>query len=133
GVAALNSSGVIAGAYPDVFKQTTRRGFLRDNAGNFTGFDAIDGALDTAATTINASGQVAGWYLDASDEEFPFLRDADGTITLFTAGGAQGVATSINDLGVVVGYAYSDNSGNAFVRDAAGNVTVLTIPFGSLG
>lgn len=133
GVAALNSSGVIAGAYPDVFKQTTRRGFLRDNAGNFTGFDATDTALDTAATTINASGQVAGWYIDASDEAFPFLRDADGTITLFTVGGAQGVATSINDLGVIVGYGYTDTSGNAFVRDAAGNVTVLTPPFSNVG
>jgi hypothetical protein len=133
GVAALNSSGVIAGAYPDVFKQSTRRGFLRDNAGNFTGFDATDGALDTAATTINTSGQVAGWYVDASDEEFPFLRDADGAITLFTVAGSQGVATSINDLGVVVGYAYSNNSENAFERDAAGNVTALTLPFNSLG
>jgi uncharacterized membrane protein len=133
GVTALNSSGVVAGAYLDRFEQNMRHAFIRDSAGNVTSFDATDNAVATEATAINASGQVAGWYLDASKNLSPFFRDVNGTITLFTAGtGTQGQATGINDDGVVVGSAYNDISENAFERDAAGNITILTLPFSNL-
>jgi uncharacterized membrane protein len=132
-VYALNSSGVIAGAYPDVFKERTSYAFLRDNAGNVTSFDATDTAVDTAATAINASGQVAGWYID-NDEGLPFFRDVDGTITLFTVGtDVDTLATAINDGGVIVGNTDNGVSENAFERDAAGNVTLLTLPVSNVG
>ena len=133
GVTALNSSGMIAGSYPGVIRQTWLRGFVRDDAGNFSSFAAIDGALRTYPTAINASGQVTGWYVDAHYQGLPFLRDADGTITLFTVGTGDSQATSINDLGVVVGTAYSATFENAFKRDPAGNVTMLTLPFSNVG
>jgi len=133
GVAALNSSGVMAGTYPDALNPTRRRGFLRDNAGHFTSFDAIDGDRGTNPAAINASGQVTGSYVNANDEEFPFLRDSDGTITLFYVGTDQAVATGIDDLGVVVGFVYSATSLNSFERDAAGDITILTLPISNVG
>jgi uncharacterized membrane protein len=127
-VLALNSSGVVAGKYLDVFKQNIFHAFLRDGAGNVTSFDATDSSLDTAATAINASGQTTGWYTESSGV-FPFFRDVDGTITVFTVGTTgQGQATSINDNGVAVGFTY-DIPQNSFQRDVAGNVTALTLPF----
>jgi uncharacterized membrane protein len=131
----LNSGGEIAGNYSDDLAQRKGHAFLRDKAGNFTSFDAKDGDLYTVAAAINASGQITGWYVDASYEEFPFLRDADGTIMVFTVGGGQGQATSINDAGVLVGTAYNTIAPpyeNAFERDAAGNVTPLTLPFSNI-
>jgi len=135
GVYGMNSSGVIVGAYNDRLKQTTVHGFVRDSTGNISSFDATDSSTQTRGTAINAGGQIAGWYLDATEEALPFLRDADGTITLFSLGGAQGEATSINDAGVVVGNTINNIAPpyeNAFERDAAGNVTLLALPFSNL-
>jgi hypothetical protein len=129
GVTALNSSGVTVGSYSDHFKQRIEHAFLRDNTGNVTSFDATDTSLTTAATAINTSGQIAGWYVDTNDEVFPFLRDVDGTITPFTVAGGEAHAASINDDGVIVGTAFADNYELAFERDAAGNISILSLPF----
>ncbi len=131
GVMALNSSGTIAGAYQDVFKQETRHGFLRDNAGNVTSFDA-EGSTFTSPAAINASGQVAGAYVVANVGVFSFFRDTDGTMTLFTVAGGEAQATSINDAGVIVGTASGDTYESAFERDAAGNVNLIVLPFSNL-
>ena len=130
-VLALNSSGVVAGEYLDAFKQTIFHAFLRDSAGNVTSFDATDSSLDTAATAINASGQTTGWYTESSGV-FPFFRDVNGTITVFTVE-SEAQATGINDAGVVVGITDDGVSENAFERDASGNVTVLTLPISNVG
>jgi hypothetical protein len=108
--------------------------FVEDQYGNKTQFNP-PGSTATIAQAINRSGQVAGYYLDASGIDYGFLRNPDGTILTFAAPGS-GTGTfdgtyvrAMNDLGQIAGYTIL-NSGayHAFVRDRAGNFTVFNAP-----
>ncbi len=69
------------------------------------------GAVETNAIAINASGQIVGFYTDASSNEHAFL-DVAGTFTnIDYPGFGNGAAYDIDDAGDVVGF-YSDGGGN---------------------
>ena len=42
----------------------------------------------TTATSINAAGVIAGYYVDASGSDHGFIRSRDGVFTVFDAPGA---------------------------------------------
>jgi len=92
--------------------------------GSFTTFDP-KGSLNTFAAAINASGTVAGYYMDSSRQTHGFLRTSDGTITAFDPKGSTYTqALSINAAGEIAGW-YRDVYGtfHSFVRAADGTIT----------
>ena len=111
--------------------------------GRSTTFDAV--ALPTSygstnpgtyVISINASGEVSGFYIDGIGAEHGFLRDASGTISTFEAsdagtGSEQGtVATGIDAAGDVIGvYTDTNNAIHGFVRSAStGTITAIDAP-----
>lgn len=122
----INNSGTIASAYTtDGF---TEKSFLLGANGTLTTFsDPNDNDDYTLAGSINASGTVAGWYVNYNaNAAYPiyqylaygFLRSADGTYTDFAVPGATD--TYLDGL--------SDNGnlwGQYDVYDPAGNLVKL--------
>ncbi len=105
----------------------------------FTSFDvsaAGKGAYQgTIGVSINASGEVAGIYLDSSLLAHGFVRTADGTITTFDSPHAgtsltQGTfPASINAGGDVTGmYSDANKAYRGFVRLANGTITEFDAP-----
>ncbi|MGB8903392.1 MAG: hypothetical protein WCC88_06395, partial [Candidatus Sulfotelmatobacter sp.] len=124
---AVNASGVIAGYYVDA--ASLFHGFMRSSNGTITTFEAPGagkkGAAGqgTLAFCINATGNIAGGYTDASNVNHGFVRAANGTITAFEAPGAgtgalQGTAAyGINAEGNIAGtYLDSRYVYHGFVR-----------------
>jgi probable HAF family extracellular repeat protein len=102
----INASGEVVGASDlsgDIVKHAikwTQAGGMQD-LGTLSGFDS------SFALGVNTSGQVAGYAFDSSDTQncHAVLWGADGSIQdLGTLGGSVGVATGVNDSGVVSGY-----------------------------
>ena len=93
----------------------------------------------TTPVSINAQGQVAGYYVDSSGQKHGFL-DTNGTFTdaavptetlpsVSVPGAASTDVTGVNDLGQVVGYYYESGSYTAqgFV-DTNGTFTTIDFP-----
>jgi hypothetical protein len=78
------------------------------------------GSIVTVPVSINQSGDITGWHIDASFVPHGFLRDKDGTITKFDVPGAVfgTSAESINPSGEIAGW-YSDARGtyHGFLRN----------------
>lgn len=97
-------------------------------------------AVQSSATAIVASGEIAGYYFDNSiGAEHGFIREANGnyiTVDAPDAGESKGSGTAISSLspvGVAVGN-YFDSGGtrHGFVRAASGTITEFD-PTGSTG
>lgn len=146
-VIAINAAGEIAGSYLD--SNMNRHGFMRSASGTFTEFDppGTDTAgiqheplSGTSPMSIDAAGDIAGMYTDASAVEHGFVRSAaDGTFTEFnpqdmstSSGGVmQGtLALGMDPGGNYVTGSYSDASGmmHGFVRVASGAITEFSAP-----
>jgi hypothetical protein len=123
---AINVDGVITGSFDTAGKPFTH-GFVRDTAGNITEFDAGQGAA-TSTSDINSSGQITGWFVDNNEQYIGYLREADGTITLFPE---VPIPVSINDRSVIVGNACC-GYGEAFERHADGGTSFIYLPFAYL-
>lgn len=73
------------------------------------------GPIGTNPTSINPSDTITGFYVGADNVSHGFVRDKDGTITMFDVAGASPVAsaatvaTSINPRGDITGW-YNDVS-----------------------
>jgi hypothetical protein len=104
----------------------------------FTSFDAPHaGTLfntGTSAVKINASGMIAGYYIDESGwKSHGFIRKPDGTFTEFDVPGLYSVTvTSMNNVGQVVGWG-GHVTGNGswaqgFLRFADGTVVHVNVP-----
>lgn len=123
----INTSGEITGLY---FDSAGAHAFIRTPDGTISTFDFGGGNTVNGPLLINTRGQITG---GAFNQGFNggFLRTPNGqftfwAVTLHVGPQPQG----INDSGVIVGYFYSDaGSNSAFVRDAAGNITNITVPF----
>jgi probable HAF family extracellular repeat protein len=76
---------------------------------SFTTID-VPGALYTYPTGINDSGQIVGFYRDASSTLHGFLLDNGSYTTLDVPGAYLTEAYGINDSGQIVGY-YEDAAG----------------------
>ena len=123
---AINADGVIVGSF-DTLEKPYTHGFVRDTAGNITVIDAGQGA-GTDASGINASGQITGWFVDNNEQYIGYLRETDGTITLFSG---LPIAISINDGGVIVGNSCC-GGGEAFERHPDGSISFIHLPFAYL-
>ena len=75
----------------------------------------ITGSTMSAATAINANGDVAGWMRNSAGADFAFLLTPGGTLTLIAppAGKNTAYAAGVNAGGAVVGYTSlsPDNTG----------------------
>ena len=81
-----------------------------ESNGVFTILNALGAVNGTLVNSINASGQVAGYYQDAGYIYHAYV-ESNGVFTTLNVPGAYGtVPLSINDSGQVAGY-YFDYSG----------------------
>ena len=122
-------------------------GFLRFANGTFTTYDPPGAGTGPGqgdyGESINAAGEIAGEYSDASGVFHGFLRAPSGAFTTIDAPGAgtgpgQGtfVATvsGITAAGAITGY-YFDGSGVAhgYVRSPSGTITTFDAPGAGTG
>jgi hypothetical protein len=137
-IADINANGEVTGFYNDA-NTFTIRGFIRDQLGNFTVFDApgagVNFGAGTFAAAINLSGEVAGTYVDDSFVTHSFVRDSSGSISDYDAPSATNTYTvSLNDGGEVLGWL--TNSANTYVgfeRNSSGSVTEFSVPVSNTG
>jgi hypothetical protein len=136
----LNPSGDATGGYVDA--NSTMHGFVRDRSGAITTFDAPGADIKpgdfagTLALSINPTGEVTGFYIDASFFTHGFLRDANGNITEFDAPGATTACPfgltypqGINAVGEIVGAYYNSQcNAHGFLREPNGAFTVVDVP-----
>jgi hypothetical protein len=94
----------------------------------------------TLALSINASGEVTGYYIDDRYVSHGFVRSASGTITEFNVNGAgtkgnQGTEPCcINDSGVISGSIIdAGNTFHGFVFTNAGAETIYSAPKAGTG
>jgi hypothetical protein len=129
----INDAGEVAGTYSTSL--VSFHGFLRDAAGNFTTFDVPGETMpgfDFGPQGINSAGQIVG-ISEGSATEDVFIRQADGTFTIFTPGGGSSAYVGINSLGEVAGTYAVSSIFHGFYRDTAGNITTFAVPGASNG
>jgi hypothetical protein len=98
GAQSVNDGGTVAGGFVDV---NGGHGYLRAPTGTFTTFDPTGSGAQieiVIPNQINASGAVAGTYIDTNDVYHGFLRDPSGSITILDAPGAGTVADQGTEL-----------------------------------
>jgi hypothetical protein len=133
----LNPAGEAAGGYYDA--NGNQHGFVRDNHGAITAFDAPGAVNGTIPLSINAAGEVTGYYFDANFFSHGFLRGANGNLTEFDAPGAGTITTAcflgltypagINAGGKITGQYYDAQCNiHGFLRDRNGAFTVVDVP-----
>jgi hypothetical protein len=138
----IDDNGDIAGIYINTNGTATNvaHGFLRTADGTITEFDSPHAGSGnnqgTFPASINASGEIAGMYFDASDAYHGFLRSASGTITEFDVPGAPTnvghrgtLPISINSGGDIAGLWVdaTNDVRHGFVRTAAGVFTSFDV------
>ena len=109
-------------------------GFIGDLSGNYSTF-SIPGTYRIDIEGLNDAGQITGLaYFNPSNPTVEgFVRDSDGTLTLFNLPGATGgtYPYAINDLGEIVG-SYSIlgvyGTGMTFLREPDGSFTTIALP-----
>lgn len=132
----INPAGTIAGFFLAFDVPGPYFGFLRQRDGAIIIIDASE-LVYPVAKAINPRGQITGYYLDMSGIH-GFLRDPDGTISTFDAGGTFSATypTAITPAGEIIGNVYSGLRNQGFLRrpdgsiitfDASANVT-YTMP-----
>lgn len=135
---AINDSGDVAGYYNYNNISGINRGYIRNQNGGFTNFEAVPGGSTIMEPLgINSSGEVTGYYGNAETLITQcFVRNATGTITDFSIpGSSASIAVAINDSGTVVGYWQVQGQlfVDSFVRNAAGNITTFFSPTNNYG
>ena len=152
-VLSINDSGVIIGTYTTGSYSTSSvyGGFIRAADGTFTDFEAPNAGTGegtnskkqgTTPVAINASGAIAGYYIDSNTVQHGFLRSASGTYTPIDPAGvgtcvnqSNGsnfggtTATGIDAAGDVAG-TYLDTScvQHGFIRSANGTIASFNAP-----
>ena len=140
-VLGINDSGVTVGSVVSL-DGTTRSGFIRDQAGNFTVFDHPAAVSNTSPRAVNIRGLVTG-YRDSTDDQFApengFIYDPkngsfiDIVPSLFTI--AQGINAKGDVVGSAVFWADDDPCGTVsagtarygWVRTTDGNLTYFSV------
>jgi hypothetical protein len=128
GVNGINRRGETVGNYYSD-KRGHTSAFLRKPDGHVQ-IIKIRNTEDVFAAGINDSGEVAGEFRDASDNEHGFFRDSAGNITSFDAPGVNGTfPRAINNGGLITG-GYNDASriNHGFIRFPDGSVTTFDPP-----
>ena len=129
--AGINDSGVITGNYGDF---TGMHGYLRTPDGTITTFDFGGTSTVTQPVAINTRGEIVG---NEGDEGIGsgFIRTPLGRLLLWGSEEHAAPETmGLSDTGVIVGFETSEGGNDlAFERDAAGNETLLAVPFSNAG
>jgi hypothetical protein len=115
---AINIHGAITGEQDLNIDQ----GFVRSPTGVVTTFSADPGHGATFPVAINALGQVVGTFYTGRRQAF--LRQPDGTI-VFSSFPDESQATSISDLGDIVGAKIFSGIPQSFLRSPSGMVTIV--------
>jgi len=127
----INERGTVVGYYTDDFSTSSAEyGFIRHRDGVVETI-AVKGSARTQIASINAAGDVTGWYLKSSYIS-GYVRSAHGKVTTFDLGTAL-LPTSINDAGTITGYylvpvSLDDNWNHEFIRSPDGDMTTFTPP-----
>lgn len=118
----INDAGQIVGDTDDA--TGNRRAFLWED-GNMRDLGALPDFQGSIARRVNASGQVVGWaWMEGTSEGFvqhAVLWDGDTVTDLGTLGGDEGLASSINDAGLITGWAKDavcKNVARAFIHNS---------------
>ncbi len=103
------------------------------SAQTFTTFDAPN-AISTQPTAMNPAGDITGSYTDADGNVHGFLRQSDGSFTVFETGshcfGTR--PTSINPAGEIVGYCITPDVSRSFLRKKDGTIIFIDVISSSL-
>ncbi len=135
----INDSGVIAGGTGDA---NGIHGFTRTADGTFTSFDPTGDAAQVTSVepnSINASGVMAGVYLDTNSVYHAFVGESSGNLTTFdapnagTASGEGTQAIGINSSGTVAGWVTTGVANglpvnHSFMRSTDGTITTFDPP-----
>lgn len=135
GSAYIDMVGRIAGNYTDA--EIVTHGYLRDQFGNFTSFDAPGAGTSAGRGTfvagLTAQGEITtGYYTDENAAGHGFIRSYSGRFTFFEVPGSGRFAgegtyvSTINASGAVTGR-YVDRSyvSHGYVRDQSGRITTF--------
>jgi hypothetical protein len=143
GSAYIDTVGRIAGNYTDA--EIITHGYLRDEFGNFTSFDApgagTDAGRGTFVASLTAVGEIAaGYYTDEEAVGHGFIRSYSGKFTVFEVPGSgrfasEGTYVTAINASVTVAGSYVDISyvSHGFMRDGSGNITTFDDPNGGSG
>lgn len=87
------------------------------------------GSVATYPSSINASGEIVGWYFSPDEAVHAFLRKADGTIANIDPPGTSGNAWGygINDAGYVTGEGIVSGLADGFIRSPGGTYTTFDV------
>jgi uncharacterized membrane protein len=132
---AINASGQIGGDYADPYISGRYHTFIRDSGGHFRTLDPGVVVLVTGVSALNDSGQAVGSFEDTSRRIHAFVTDSTGVVTVLPSMGRIGDwAVGINNAGVVVGFSRNHfaPTETSFLRDAAGNITIISLPFSNI-
>jgi hypothetical protein len=136
----INAKGDITGFYSDT--NVAYRGFVRSGANgtitefDFTGAPTTTAHRGTSPTSINANGDIVGFYRGIDDVSHGFLRTASNeNFVSFDVPAAGTAATqgttpfSVNASGMIAG-SYRDSSGvhHGFLGPASGPFTTFDAP-----
>jgi probable HAF family extracellular repeat protein len=116
----INDSGQVVGSYQPKGENTAayNQGFVYSN-GTYTTL-TFPGAINTEPLSINAKGQVVGYY-EVGDSngsiiaEHGFLYSNGIYTTIDPPGGIGTAADSINKSGQIVGYSFGNGTENGFL------------------
>ncbi len=124
---AINPAGQVTGYYSQTSVPAFLlrvQGFLRSSDGTLTTF-GLGGRTYMTPTAINPIGQIVGSVHDDVGPTLAFLRDADGTLTIFTDHGDEMRFQDINPAGQIVGFG---RVSGGFVRQPDGTITTINVP-----
>jgi hypothetical protein len=133
----LDNRGDIAGFIIPCPGCDTWVGFVRDQQGDITTFAPI--VHGSVPTGINERGDITGVTSPFYSSQEGFVRDRDGTMTVFDAGGTgpgpKAHPVGINNRGNIAGYYYDSQSGTTrgFERDSKGTISVFDAGASALG
>ena len=121
---AISNTNLITG-YSQHDSDGTTAGFIYDPITSVYTDITIPGSLFTIAQGINVAGQVVGSAAGFPGGTQAFLRQPDGTITLFKIGTAPTRARGINDMGLITGFMTVGTVNQGFVGNSGGFETLM--------
>jgi probable HAF family extracellular repeat protein len=120
GSGVITGLGLVKGFGPDY-------GYIRAPDGSLTSFQVPDAV---SSMSINASGTVAGVYVDTNSVTHGLVRDAGGTLVPFDPKrSTETDPYAINASGTIVGiYQTGDNTDHGFLRKPGRSIKTLDDP-----
>ena len=108
---------------------------MRASDGKITEFDAPSASGGTVPVSINAGGDIAGFYVDTDHVDQAFVRTNNGSIVEFNVLDSWTSVGGINEVGDIAGFYFDGNTGlyHGFVRASNGKMTTFEAPSAGKG